>query len=356
MKNSIRGFLPVLYLIVTGSFIVSCGGSTTTGGKEDISGSQFVSTEDSTGTLSVQLEDNTIEVGQTSSFVATVNGVEGQAVDGLRVFCDSDSGLALVEPTTGSSLTNSSGSISGVIGCERPGSFILGCFSSNQRKFASVRCVGNVPTGFEGFEGAGGGNLGGGVVDPDNGGPGLGDDLAPNRLRLANIQIVPITGVADSVPEVDLVRDTCNNDTPDDRSDDFVEPFGDDEISLTVVNDTPYFIRFTHFRYQVQRGLSGGRDYVSPLLSINGASDPTNEEGRTVTVLSKIFASVVVGGTARKGYADGQPIPLGGSDNGDDLKNVKITVYGTTSTGIDVETSASLVVSLDNFNYCVGQN
>jgi hypothetical protein len=348
MQVSIIKLYPLASLLVLGALLFGCGGSTTTGGEEDFSGSQFVSTDESTGSFELEVLDETIQVGQTGGFFARIKGESGQPVESRRVICDTESGLALVEPTTGSFLTNSQGESSGRLGCENPGSFMLACFLGNKRAFSQIKCVGDLPEGFEGFEGAGGGTLGGGVVDPDNGGPGLGENPAPDRLRIGNIQVIPITGEPDTVPEVDLRADLCNNDTPADPKDDFVEPFGDDEVQITAVNNTPYFIRYTSFSYVVERGMTGGRDFQSPKIALNGASDPTTEGGRTVVLASKMFTSV----NGRKAYADGQLIPLGGNENGDDLKNVKVTIFGTTSTGLEVQTSASFVVSFDNFNYC----
>jgi hypothetical protein len=141
------------------------------GGADNGSGdSVFVADESSTGEIDIEIEEPSIEVGETSGFFVRARNARGVAVSNINIACDSEQGVAIIEPQTGYELTNAAGVMSGVIGCERPGSFQLVCrlsVGANRRKFVSVRCTGDVPSDFEGFPEAAGGGLGGGVQTSD---------------------------------------------------------------------------------------------------------------------------------------------------------------------------------------------
>ncbi len=335
--------------VLLGIFILAgCNGSTTTGGSQNFAGSEFVSTPETTGALNLSLASTTVPVGGSTSYIATVVNADQEPVSGIRVVCDTEESLALLEPTSGSSLTNSDGSVSGSIGCTGPGSFMVGCRlarGANKRQFVQVKCDGDIPAGFTDFPGAGGGGLGGGLVDPEDGGPGLGD-LAPNRLRIVDVSVLPVAGTADNVPEVDTTINLCDNGTLDDATDDFIEPFGGDEIQISVINETPFFIRFTGYQYAVSRGRDDGSRYTSPTMSLIGNAGPAAPDA-TITLESKFTDA----NDGRKFYIDGVtfiPEDLGPRD-------VRITVFGETSDGRQVETSASFVSTFGQFNYCVEQ-
>lgn len=140
------------------------GGSGADGNFQD---DVFVSDESTTGGMRLEIAESSIAVGDTSEFLVFVRDEQQQPVPNINVICDSEGGVAILEPSTGYALTNSRGAMSGVIGCEAPGSFQLVCrlsVGANRRQFASVRCTGDTPSDFEGFPGAGGGGLGGGSV------------------------------------------------------------------------------------------------------------------------------------------------------------------------------------------------
>lgn len=153
---------------------VGCQGSTDGGeaANPDYRDEVFIGDETSTGSIRVELNQSQIPVGGTSGFKAYVTDSQGQPIANTRVVCDSEQGVALIEPTTGYELTNSSGVMSGVIGCAAPGSYQMVCrlsIGANRRQFVSVVCTGEVPSGFAGFPGAGGGGLGGGTQASDDG-------------------------------------------------------------------------------------------------------------------------------------------------------------------------------------------
>jgi hypothetical protein len=151
-----------------------CQGNTDGGSaaSPDYSDGVFTGDDSSTGTIRLVLNDSQLQVGDKSGFKVYVADGQGQPVPNVRVVCDSEQGVALIEPTSGYELTNADGVMSGVIGCAAPGSFQMVCrlsIGSNRRQFVSVACTGDVPAGFAGFPGAGGGGLGGGTQTGDNG-------------------------------------------------------------------------------------------------------------------------------------------------------------------------------------------
>jgi hypothetical protein len=149
----------------------SGGGDTDGGSGADqlYLGDQYVA-DDSAGTISLSVDSTSIPVAGTSNFSVAVRDAQGAPVPGLKIACDSEAGVAVIEPATGLEITSSSGSISGVIGCELPGSFQFACrlpIGANKRKMVTIKCTGTVPAGFSGFAGAGGGGLGTGGVGDD---------------------------------------------------------------------------------------------------------------------------------------------------------------------------------------------
>ena len=157
------------------AIIIGCGGGqgATDGGsgaQPDFRDDQFIAGDTTTGSMSLSLSRGSLGVGDTSPFTVSVVNASGKPVSNINVACDSERGVAIVEPSRGFEMTNSSGVMSGVIGCESPGSFQMVCrlsVGANRRKFAQVTCTGDVPAGFQGFPGAAGGGLGGGVQNND---------------------------------------------------------------------------------------------------------------------------------------------------------------------------------------------
>jgi hypothetical protein len=337
----------VVAMAATFSLTVGCGGSTTSGDVVDTSGSQFVSDETTTGKLILDLKEDTLPVAGTSGFFARVVDEAGVGVAGVQVACDSEKGVAILDPSLGRAMTGSDGDMSGVFGCESPGSFEIGCRvanGGNKRQFSTVKCSGDVPIGFSGFPGAGGGGLGlgGGVVDPEDGGRGQGDGL----IRISEIEVTNVFGKKDTVPEVDTVSSVCDNKTPADPKDDFIEGFGDDEVTITISNESDRLVRFTGYEYVVKGGGADGGNIQSPRIRDFAQAGARAKEA--VTLSAQIFDANAGG---YKSYANsgqgGTVIPpnLG-------RRNITLTVFGVDDRGDEVQASASISVSFDNFDNC----
>ena len=202
----IRIFVETLCLAGFLAFL-GCQGNTDGGSAASPNYSDDVFTGDgsSTGSIRVQLNESQVEVGHTSGFKVYVTDSKGEPVPNVRVVCDTEQGVALVEPTSGYELTNSEGVMSGKIGCAAPGSFQMVCrlsIGANRRQFVSVACTGDVPAGFPGFPGAGGGGLGGGSQIGDSGevritNAGFDDDGTFDNTSVPSDASVDITQGAD---------------------------------------------------------------------------------------------------------------------------------------------------------------
>lgn len=148
--------------------ICACGGDTDGGPGND--GVGIVDGPVSDGgfgsTLLISLESggNEIAVGDREGFLVDARDPQGLPLSYQRVSCFTERGLVLVEPTTGYEHTNANGRMSGVLGCEVAGSFLLECrleegFNLRARKH--FRCSGD---GRAVYDGAIGGSLGGDVA------------------------------------------------------------------------------------------------------------------------------------------------------------------------------------------------
>lgn len=189
----------------------------------------FVGDETSNGSIDLQVEESSLEVGNTTGFRVFVADAEGQPVENINVVCDSEKGLAIIEPNTGYELTGSSGVMSGVIGCAAPGSYRMGCrlnIGANRRKFISVSCTGDVPAGFTGFPGAAGGGLGGGSQADDDG------DV--QILEVGFIDNGNLSGTVPSDASIDIVQ---NPDCDGDATTVDLEPFYDTYAVIKVRNN-----------------------------------------------------------------------------------------------------------------------
>ena len=108
--------------------LAGCGG--TDGGKagdETYDGTSYVDTDDSAGGLTLVVNDTDLNVAGMSGFFVRVVDRNGAAVPNIEIACDTESGLALIEPSTGYEMTDSNGQMSGKVGCELPGSYLIGC-------------------------------------------------------------------------------------------------------------------------------------------------------------------------------------------------------------------------------------
>ncbi|MDZ4785524.1 MAG: hypothetical protein SGJ02_05550 [bacterium] len=309
---------------------VSCGG--TSGGEKDLSGAQFVADE-SVGTIEFSTTPDLVEVSRTAPFAIKVRDGSGTPVQEIQVSCDTEQGLALIEPTTGREITDKNGGISGSIGCERLGSYQLGCrlpVGANKRVFTTVRCTGEIPDTFTGFVGAGGGGLGGGQQISDNGGPG-----GTNTDGFGILSTTVSDGDSDNTFVIDTNKvDTCGDDGNDS------EPFGDATAEITFINETNSSVFITSYTMTIP-----GVGTFGP-ISVGGsvAGGISSSGGRAS--LGLLIA--VAQGDGSKTYA-GSSTSISSSTG---FKNVTFTFDATNDQGDDIGFTKTLGLTFSNANRC----
>lgn len=269
------------------STLIGCTGSTDGGdaSNTDFSGSEFVANGDTVGKISVNAPTS-LAIGEEGNFSATIKDANGAPVANVQLACDSEAGLAITEPTTGSEFTDSFGSISGRVGCEAAGSFRFGCrmpVGGNFRDFVTVKCEGaNIP-GFSGFDGAAGGGLGGGS---GSGGVANTGDLVLTDFSISD-------GGTEGSGSVDVDQDV-------DCGDDEKEPFEDTIFTVSFSNDSPIEVTLSSYTFKVVAngvtygpiGLSGDLVVAGNGGSVSGIDGKITvvTGGTDTTASSKVFA------------------------------------------------------------------
>lgn len=294
-------------------------------------------------TLTIELDDGTneIAVGDKKGFHVTALDPLGQPLTRRRVFCESEKGIAIIEPSSGGVAfehTNLEGKLSGVLGGAQPGSYLLECrleegFNLVARK--SFKITGEVPIGFAGFPGAAGGNLGGGTL-ADN----------PNQAEISADQVLYSTlssGGFVSAAKIDLGKNLLCR-APNGTAT-AAEPFGPDDYQVTFTNPTPFAADVTEIEFTVQDGRSGVTSVQSVGLTVKSGSTAqiighfTEPSGSA----SNPGAEVLLG---LKEFAGTTFRPLAGS------YEVDFTVKGTTEDGEDFSVDVPSFVQFSDFNNC----
>lgn len=331
MKN--RKFFSLALATLGFVAILGCNGGDTSGGKQDYAGTDFVGDSSTTGKIAVSLTADTITTGSTGEFLAIANDSKGSPIRDIPIVCDSEEGLAVVEPSRGRAITSSRGGISGVVGCTRPGSFRFGCrlgSAGGIREFVTVQCEGSVPLGFTGFPGAAGGGLGGGVAD----------DSGPVRITSISVVSAQDGGSSAGFGTIDVSQCSCNNDTPSDLTDDKEEFFADDRLKVTVVNTTASSFTVTGVRYLVTSG-AGNREIASYVINYAAEIASGGNE-----VLDVLFLKAGPGGKLYFNAAS-TVVPILNT-----FRNVTVIVSGIDGSGQPMEIRGSTGVSFGDYDVC----
>lgn len=321
--------------LISSLAIAGCGGGTG-GGDENIGENQFVATDDSAGALKVSAPTS-LATGSTGNFSASVVDANGAAVPQIQVACDSESGIALVEPNTGIEVTDSFGSISGVVGCRFPGSYQFGCrlpVGANKRKFVTIKCEGDIPAGFTGFPNAGGGGLGtGGVGVGDDGSQG-GDNI--EGFRVTDLSIINIVG--EDTFAVDISR---NNDCDGDSATLDPEPFGQDLVEVTFENSSNQEITVKSMSYRVSNvdGADSGA-YTSPSIAMGARISPNGATGTTMAPFTTF------------GVGDKSFIGRPGTPITELFRNVTFVFTISNESGEETTVSTSFGTDFQDFDLC----
>lgn len=314
------------------------GGSGADHGLED---DTFVADETTTGTVTLDVTSPSMEVGNTSTFTVRAVNTRQQPVANINVACDSEQGVAILDPQRGYSLTDSSGVMSGVIGCEAPGSFQFLCrlaVGANRRRFVTVNCTGDVPSGFQGFPGAAGGGLGGGSQTNDDG------DVRITSAGFIDAAFtsrddVPAAGTSidiSQIPDCDLDPSTLDP-----------EPFYDTYVKLVVENNRAEQVRFEYLQYTVADVDGQGTEFTSKRLGLTQDVDSSlAESGESSTIVMPIFKAY----NFRKYVGD--PLGIGIQITNRALITVSFILGGKTATGEPVVVRGRSTASFGDFFAC----
>ena len=349
MRRYTFSFLAVT-LVGTGVFgFVGCQGSTDGGSAANSAyrDGVFVGDATSTGTIRVVLNESHIPVGQTAGFRVFVADSKGQPIPDTRVICDSEKGVALIEPTSGYELTNGEGVMSGVIGCAAPGSYQMVCrlsVGANRRQFVSVGCTGDVPAGFSGFPGAGGGGLGGGTQTTSDGEIQITDAGFVDDGNFASTS-VPVDATIDIVQEADCDISTTFLD---------VEPFYDTYAVLNVENNLQERVTLLYLECSVT-GVDGTTNTADcGTIGLTRASNSTLEANNDSTIIQVPVFKIYNGGK----YVGNPTSGTGTKITKTGLYTVSFRLYyqkasDTSGDGTDLPyITASATASFGNVNRC----
>lgn len=311
-------------------FLAGCHSGSTDGGDVDHTGTQYDPA--GSGAMRLDLVEDELTVGEIGGFRVYATDAKGAPVTQMRITCDTENGLALIEPTSGVETTDSNGQISGRVGCNVEGSYLIACRLqgvSARRQSATVRCSGDRPAGFTGFTGAGGGGLGGGSVDPDT----------ISTIRVTAVAVSDGGTTEASTTSIDILQGTCTTGTETTP-----EPFYDSSVKLTVTNNSPFIVRFTGLRYRVSNGTDSGGTFTSSAIAVNGeAATGVDANGGKGTVDSLFLDA---SGNGKRYIGSSTNIPTPG------IRNVTFILTGTTEIGEEFEVTGSTALSFDNFNRC----
>jgi hypothetical protein len=327
-------------LSLSGAILGCLGGQGTT---DDGSSSRnrydddiFVADESNTGSVSLDVSSTDIEVGNTSGFVVRAINSRQQGVAGINVVCDSEDGIAILEPQKGYAPTDSSGNMSGVIGCEAPGSFQFVCrlaLGANRRSSVAVKCSGDVPSGFQGFPGAAGGGLGGGSQTNDDG------DVRIITAAFSDTGVLTETGASIDITQItdcDLDPKTLDP-----------EPFYDTYVKLVVKNNRPEQVRFEYLQYSIADVDGKGTEFTSKRLGLTEEANSTvAESGETATIFLPVFKFYNY-----EKYV-GDPLGTGIKITNRALITTTFALVGKTASGESVAISAKATGSFGDFIRC----
>ena len=314
----------ILALATVGAvaLMLGCGN---TSGNPNHDGSSYV--DETAGAISLSVTEDLLPVSDITGFSVGVTDRNGSPVPNIEIACDTEKGLALIEPTTGYEMTDSSGHVSGKVGCETPGSYLLGCrlpVGGYKRQFVTVRCQGPIPAGFSGFPGAGGGGLG-------TGGSGGAVDVGEVRIT----SVTPYEN-NDETLNVDVTQGVC--------TDNSAEPFTDTFLKIKVTNSTAALVNFYAYEYTIRKA-DGASDQVdSDTIYLSDSGDIAASSSTTFTGL------FLKAGSGHKRYvARGVDYDVP-SDLGN--RNVLITLYGTDGKGDKLVLQYTVGMTIGSYNNC----
>ena len=337
--------------------VIGCGlifgcGNTDGGnaGTDQFPGNEYVATGD--GSIQLSVQTSSMSVSDTSDFTVTVLDQNGNGVPNVEITCDSEQGVAIIEPTTGTEGTSSTGHMSGEIGCAEPGSFLFECrlpTGANSQVSTTILCAGPTPPGFDGFPGSAGGTLGTGTS------PGTGGVTGGGSAAITQVSFDDGFGLTSSIDttEDECVISTSTSSTSSSSASSSTsvvpEPFFDTYVYITVDNATDQSIQFTSYSYDIP-GLVQSENIAFSTGSTPGGTGTASSgyvNANTSVTLSSLFA---IASDGQKYFINSAGNPLLIPSNV--ATQINITLNGTNSNGQTVTATASTIAHFADFNHC----
>ncbi len=316
-----------LFGMLAAAVLGGCDTGDTDGGEgNDTSGlgTQFVSDGGSGGTLKITPNKTTINVGEIVGYKVVALDPRGAPLAFVRIFCESEKGIAILEPSSGGvafESTGPDGLMSGKIGGVTPGSFIMECRGPegfNLVDRIGLKVVGEIPEGFDGFPGAAGGNLGGGnLVEPPN-----------QDVTLRAVTLINVLGERSTIVDI-VFQNLCPGTTTP-------EPYGADDFIITVTNQREDRITVESVEFDGPGGASSDRIFTPLVIP-----------PRTQTTIQGRFTDVVSIPVAfQKNFATtAAVVPFG-------TFPVTFTLRGETASGDNFRQSITASITGKDVNNC----
>lgn len=310
---------------------VGCKGGDTDGGiagDEQGLGNQFVSDGGAGASLVIEAEDD-LSTGSQDGFFVAATDPRGAPLSFVRIYCDTEQGLAIIEPSdngTAFEHTGADGRMSGVIGCNTPGSFLMECRAPDGYNLIArktIVCRGDVPEGFAGFPGAAGGNLGGGVLIDET------DDIT----RIIAIEFTDAGGTTSTGPIDPFFDGDCDQDPETTEP----EPFTNTLYTVTVHNESLQRRTITSVTVDVE-------DPAAPVSVVTQNVNVEVAPGGSAEVIGTLINATIVGNVLNMNYAT-----AGGSavtPNG--TFTVTVTVSGVDESGDSFTATAQTTLTFSN--------
>ncbi len=313
---------------------VGCDQGNTDNDTDDL-GSQFVSDGGAGATLTIEITDDSLSVTETTPFTVTARDPRGAPLAFLRIFCESERGIAIVEPSSNGVAfehTGSGGVMSGVLGALLPGSYLLECRAPIGVGLIARRSIvitGDVPTGFTGFPGAAGGNLGGGVIVDTS------DVDTDNAVAVSGVSFSDSGGSGASLDITTDRTEDCDPSVTGTQQ----EPFGNGTVTLNITNNTTQAIVIDSVEITVDDGTT------APSAAANLATtiDASSSAGLSGIVLLRASVSPTTGTVA---YSASGDTPVAGTHD------VEISVTGHSESGDSFTIDATSTITLTNEDNC----
>lgn len=318
--------------LLLAGFLISCGSGDTDGGPgndaANPTGNPYVSDGGAGGSIFLTM-DQEIGVGEIKEFILSLRDSNGQPLPFVRTYCDTERGIAIIEPNRGGAAyehTSANGNMSGRFGGALPGSYIIECrgpvgYGLIVRK--TLKVVGPVPAGFGGFSGAAGGNLGGGTfVDSD--------DIEDRGSRVTGLAFNDNTS-GSAGDTVDITLGVCDSDA---------EPFTNTTAEISVKNDSSETLFIESATIDT--------DYTSPDAAVIRQSRLPVEleiEAGATGIVKVVYLNVNGARTSKQFAGLGSAVSAG-------VAEVTATVAGRNESGGAIAISGTSTVVFANYNRC----